>query len=192
VKGHTKSVFSVAYSPDGSLLASGSYDETVRQWDVKSGKEIQTLTGHTSSVLSVAYRSDGRHLVSGSWDCAIFIWQKEVINLQVERWVIQYRLSRECVLFAKEAVLDNAVISRRNVKLLQQRGAQSEPSKSESDLQFPERSTQLFCSFFNKHTFSEQGKRIAFYLKPRDSQAMTCVSRSIYIFFQTVSRRKKT
>ena len=47
--GHTKAVSSVAFSPDGTTLASGSYDQTVRLWDVESGREIHTLTAHTKT-----------------------------------------------------------------------------------------------------------------------------------------------
>jgi WD40 repeat protein len=46
LKGHTDQVKSIAYSPSGDLIASGSYDRTVRLWDVETGACRQTLTGH--------------------------------------------------------------------------------------------------------------------------------------------------
>jgi hypothetical protein len=75
LSGHTSDVTSVAYSPDGHRLVSGSWDGTLRQWDAATGAQIGTpLTGHTSMVLSVAYRPDGRRLVSGSYDNTVRQW----------------------------------------------------------------------------------------------------------------------
>jgi WD40 repeat protein len=72
--GHTNWVTSVAFSPDGRLLASGSYDRTIKLWDVASGSLVRTLKGHTSSVFSVAFSPDGRLLASGSADETIKLW----------------------------------------------------------------------------------------------------------------------
>jgi COMPASS component SWD3 len=56
----------VAFSPDGRLLASASWDLTVKLWDVASGNELRSLTGHTGWVTSVAFSPDGAVLASGS------------------------------------------------------------------------------------------------------------------------------
>ncbi|MBV7333122.1 WD40 repeat domain-containing protein, partial [Chloroflexi bacterium TSY] len=65
LSGHTDSVFSVAFSPDGQMLVSGSMDKTVRLWDVQSGRCLKTLSDHSTSVLCVA---------SGDADATIKLW----------------------------------------------------------------------------------------------------------------------
>jgi hypothetical protein len=64
----------VAFSPDGTLLASGSYDHTVKLWDVQTGELKRTLAGHDSTVGAVAFAPDGQTLVSGGWDDTVRLW----------------------------------------------------------------------------------------------------------------------
>lgn len=73
-KGHTETVSSVAFSPDGTRLLTGSFDKTAKLWDVATGECIRTLTGDTSLVLSVAFSPDGMRVVTGSWDGTAMLW----------------------------------------------------------------------------------------------------------------------
>ena len=77
LEGHISSVNSVAFSPDGQTLASGSRGrlEGIYLWDAQTGEHIRTLTGHTSSVNSVAFSPDGSTLASGSDDETIRLWK---------------------------------------------------------------------------------------------------------------------
>ena len=72
--GHTEDVSSIAFSPNDSILASGSYDNTIQIWDTQTNKLKATLAGHTGSVYSVAFSPDGQTLASGSYDQTIRLW----------------------------------------------------------------------------------------------------------------------
>ena len=74
---HAAAVFSVSFSPDGTLLASGSWDGTVKVWDVETETNIATLDEHTDAVSSVSFSPDGTLLASGSWDGTVKVWDVE-------------------------------------------------------------------------------------------------------------------
>ena len=73
--GHADEVRSVSFSPDGSVLASGSGDGTIELWEVATGINTATLSGHRDVVSSVSFSPDGSVLASGSWDGTIELWE---------------------------------------------------------------------------------------------------------------------
>src|SRR5438876_3907563 len=75
LRGHSGWISSLAYSPDGKRLASGSADKTVKIWTIPSGEETATLRGHTDYVSSVAISPDGKLLATGSFDKTVKFWQ---------------------------------------------------------------------------------------------------------------------
>jgi WD40 repeat protein len=75
--GHTDPVYSVSMSPDGTRAVSGSWDRTVRVWDLETGGCLRTLAGHTDRVYSVSISSDGTRAVSGSNDHTVRVWDLE-------------------------------------------------------------------------------------------------------------------
>jgi WD40 repeat protein len=99
-QGHRTAVLSVAFSPDGTRLASASRDKTVKVWNLADGREIMTLRDHTNQVQSVAFSPDGRRLASGSSDHTVKIWDAatghEVLTLKGHTALVP------CVIFSPD------------------------------------------------------------------------------------------
>jgi WD40 repeat protein/tetratricopeptide (TPR) repeat protein len=79
LEGHSDIVWSVIFSPDGQLLASGSRDKMVKLWR-PNGTLFQTLAGHSNSVTSVSFSPDGKTLASASLDKTVKLWRKNPIT----------------------------------------------------------------------------------------------------------------
>ncbi|KAK9878473.1 hypothetical protein WA026_022115 [Henosepilachna vigintioctopunctata] len=86
LQAHSKEIYTIKWSPTGPgtqnpnmnlILASASFDSTVRLWDVEKGACIHTLTKHTEPVYSVAFSPDGKFLASGSFDKCVHIWSTQ-------------------------------------------------------------------------------------------------------------------
>ncbi|KAJ6039588.1 hypothetical protein N7444_008493 [Penicillium canescens] len=74
LEGHSNSILSIAWSQDGSRLASASSDKTVRIWDTATGQCTSTLEGHSDMVLLIAWSQGGSRLASASSDNTVRIW----------------------------------------------------------------------------------------------------------------------
>ncbi|XP_064455683.1 F-box-like/WD repeat-containing protein TBL1XR1 isoform X3 [Ornithodoros turicata] len=90
LQAHSKEIYTIKWSPTGPgtnnpnlslILASASFDSTVRLWEVERGVCLYTLTKHTEPVYSVAFSPDGKYLASGSFDKCVHIWSTQTGNL---------------------------------------------------------------------------------------------------------------
>lgn len=103
LEGHTNSVSAVAFSLDGSLLASTSYDRIVKLWNPTTSQEVQKLEGHTAFVTAVAFSPDGSLLASASNDQAVRLWNpttgQEVQKLEAVRRNLTLNLTNDNKVF---------------------------------------------------------------------------------------------
>lgn len=75
--GHTDQVYSVAFHPDGTRLASAGRDRAVWVWDLATGLDVARLDGHANYVFSLAFSPDGKTIASGSGDGTVRLWDSE-------------------------------------------------------------------------------------------------------------------
>ncbi|XP_047141942.1 notchless protein homolog 1 isoform X1 [Hydra vulgaris] len=82
--GHQALINTVQFSPDGRLIASGSFDKSVKLWDGCTGKFIAAFRGHVNSVYQIAWSADSRLLCSGSSDSTLKVWDMKTKKLQCD------------------------------------------------------------------------------------------------------------
>jgi WD40 repeat protein/serine/threonine protein kinase len=92
LKGHTAPIWSVAFSPDGRRIVTGSGanftgggDNTAKVWEAATGRELLTLKRHSLGISSVSFSPDGRRIVTGSWDKTAKVWEAATPE-QVAAW----------------------------------------------------------------------------------------------------------
>lgn len=80
--GHQQLVNDVKFSPDGRILASASFDKSIKLWNAKTGKFLGTLRGHVQPVYMVSFSADSRLMVSGSADSTLKVWNMKTMKLE--------------------------------------------------------------------------------------------------------------
>lgn len=104
--GHSSPIWSVACSPNGTLIASGSEDCTIKIWEEESGHRLKTLVGHEGTVWSVSFSPDGTRIASGSSDCTVRIW--DVNRGECLRTLSDHKLTVNCVSFSPDGQVASA------------------------------------------------------------------------------------
>ena len=79
--GHTDAIDSISISPDGKVMASGSEDNTIKLWNIKTGQQLRSFEGHTDFVVSVAFSPDGTKLATGGYDKTVRLWDVKTGNI---------------------------------------------------------------------------------------------------------------
>jgi dynein assembly factor with WDR repeat domains 1 len=74
LKGHKIEIVSLAFDPNGVLVATGSMDHTAKLWDVEHGKELFNLAGHNAEIVSLSFNTDGDKIMTSSFDHTAKIW----------------------------------------------------------------------------------------------------------------------
>jgi WD40 repeat protein len=103
LKGHEEKVTCLAWTVDGRMLISGSFDNSIRTWDAATWQQITVLTGHTNYVFGIAISPNGCILASASWDQTARLWNLE--NGQPIGLPLQHQRDVNCVSFSTDGEL---------------------------------------------------------------------------------------
>jgi WD40 repeat protein len=99
LEGHSDRVTAVQFSPDGSKLASASYDKKVMVWDASTGARLHTLEGHSDRVTALQFSADGSKLASASYDKKVIVWDSHktlpIETIDVEGYVSELAFSAD-------------------------------------------------------------------------------------------------
>ena len=121
---HTNRVYGVAFSPDGTRLATASMDKTAKVWDVSSGQEVRTLAGHTNTVYGIVFSPDGTRLATASGDRTVRVYALNIEDLMslARRRITRSLTSQECQKYLHEeercpvpVIALNQVVEGRNL-----------------------------------------------------------------------------
>jgi len=140
LSGHTASVRSLAFSPDGTSLVSGSHDKTIKLWDVQTGGVVKTFYGHTNWVLSVSISADHTTIASGSNDKTIRLWD---IQTEECHCVIEQQNQVNYVMFSPTDSQYLKSVSGHKVWHWNINGHQTHPAHTGSYFTFSPDGTQL-------------------------------------------------
>ena len=94
LKGHSRGIMGVAFSPDGRRIVTGSADTTAKVWEAASGQELLTLKGQSGFIRSVAFSPDGQGIFTGSDDQTVRVWEA-VRPEQVAAWQEEERVAAQ-------------------------------------------------------------------------------------------------
>ena len=151
LSGHTNQVNSVVVSSDGTLLVSGSYDMTVKLWDVQTGGAIKTFYGHTKCIWSVSISASCTTIASGSAEQTAHLW-----NIQTGECfhTIQQESSVCCIIFSPKDPQHLTSVSNMKIWQWDGSGCQTRPLFDGSNVAFSSDGTQFVSCYKNTITIN--------------------------------------